>query len=101
MADDSENNQATLPSSLTAGYKSKNDRKNETSVQNCWYYINGNCRYGDKCHKSHDPFMRKAFQNASLKLSADGTVTDKKIENDVEPQGRSLVSILKDQVFYE
>ena len=28
MADDSENNQATLPSSLTAGYKFKNDRKN-------------------------------------------------------------------------
>ena len=104
MASDSEMNQATSPSSLTAAYKSKNERKNETAVQNCWFYINGNCRFGDKCHRSHDPFIKKAFQNASLKLSADGTVTDKNAENDEkieEPQGKSLVATLNNQVFYQ
>ena len=92
MADD-ENNQATVPSSLTAASKSKSDHKNEKSVQNCWFYINGNCRFGDKCHKSHDPFIRKAFQNASLKLSADGTVTDKN-ESEESQESRNRVSLI-------
>ena len=109
MASDAEMNQATSPSSLTAAYKSKNDRKNETSVQNCWFYINGNCRYGEKCHKSHDPFIRKAFENASLKLSADGTVSDKNDETEEkseeclreERRAKSLMTTLNNQVFYQ
>ena len=102
MADD-ENNQATVPSSLTAAYKSKNDQKNEKSVQNCLFYINGNCRFGEKCHKSHDPFIRKAFQNSSLKLSADGTVTDKNNENEEDSeraQGAALIAALNNQDFH-
>ena len=102
MADD-ENNQATVPSSLTAAYKSKNDQKNEKSVQNCLFYINANCRFGEKCHKSHDPFIRKAFQNSSLKLSADGTVTDKNNENEEDSeraQGAALIAALNSQDFH-
>ena len=107
MASDAEMNQATSPSSLTAAYKSKNDRKNETSVQNCWFYINGNCRFGEKCHRSHDPFIKKAFENASLKLSADGTVIDKNAESEEkseecleeERRAKSLLTTLNSQVF--
>ena len=109
MASDSEMNQAISPSSLTAANKSKNDRKNDTSVKNCWFYINGNCRYGEKCHKSHDPFIRKAFENASLKLSADGTVSDKNDETEEkseeclreERRAKSLMTTLNNQVFYQ
>ena len=109
MASDAEMNQATSPSSLTAAYKSKNDRKNETSVQNCWFYINGNCRFGEKCHRSHDPFIKKAFEKASLKLSADGTVSDKNAETEEkseeqlneERRAKSLLTTLNSQVFYK
>ena len=101
MAGD-ENNQAPVPSSLTAA-SSKNDRKSESAVQNCWFYLNGNCKFGDKCPRSHDPVIKKAFKTAGLKLSADGTVNVKNDESQESPeyaQGKSLIATLNSQDFH-
>jgi len=103
MAHD-ENNQATVPSSLTAASRGKNDRKSDSSGQNCWFYLNGNCKFADKCPRSHDPVIKKAFKTAGLKLSADGTVIGTNTESDENVEdtpGRSLVSTLNSQVFYQ
>ena len=100
MASD-ENNQASVPSSLTAA-SNKNDQKTNSTVQNCWFYLNGNCKFGEKCQRSHDPVIKKAFKTAGLKLSADGNVKDKNHESEesnITP--KSLINTLNSQVFYE
>ena len=103
MAND-DNNQATVPSSLTAASRGKNDRKSDSSGQNCWFYLNGNCKFAEKCPRSHDPVIKKAFKTAGLKLSADGTVIGTNTESDENVEdtpGRSLVTTLSNQVFYQ
>ena len=54
-------------------------------------------------------FIKKAFENASLKLCADGTVTDKNAQTEEkseerleeERRAKSLLTTLNSQVFYK
>ena len=41
----------------TSSHPSKQPEKHTeqpTSTEPCWYHLNGGCRFGDKCHFSHD-----------------------------------------------
>ena len=100
MAKDSDQNQATVPSTLTADSKSA-----EKFVQTCWYFVNGKCRNGEKCPRNHDPTLKKSFQNAGLKMTGAGKgVKNEKNKKDSQPagggaDGKSLFSTLNSQDF--
>jgi len=100
MAKDSDQNQATVPSTLTADSKSA-----EKFVQTCWYFVNGKCRNGEKCPRNHDPTLKKSFQNAGLKMTGAGKVVkNEKNKKDSQPagggaDGKSLFSTLNSQDF--
>ena len=38
----------------------------------CWHWAKGNCRYGDKCNKCHDPHLFKTAPNADASSSTAG-----------------------------
>ena len=102
MAKDSDLNQASVPSSLTA------DSKNtEKFVKTCWYFLNGKCRNGEKCPRNHDPNLKKVFEAAGLKLNGKtGKVFKKEKKNESQPaggggDGNSLVATLNSQVFHK
>ena len=101
MAKDPDQNQALAPSSLTAD--SKNSGK---SNQTCWWFINGKCKMGEKCTRTHDPTLKKSFETAGLKFNANGKVVQ--IDNSNEYQsaeegvrGSTLVATLSSQNFRE
>ena len=99
MAKDSDQNQATVPSTLTA------DSKNaEKFMKTCWYFINGKCRNGEKCPRNHDPTLKKSFESAGLKMSGAGKVVKNEKKKDSQPaggggDGKSLVATLSAQDF--
>ena len=99
MAKDSDQNQASVPSTLTA------DTKNaEKFVKTCWYFINGKCRNGDKCPRNHDPTLKKSFESAGLKLNGAGKVVKNEKKKESQPagggsDGKSLVATLSAQDF--
>ena len=99
MAKDSDQNQATVPSTLTADSKSA-----EKFVKTCWYFVNGKCRNGDRCPRNHDPTLKKSFESAGLKMTGAGKVV--KNEKKKESQsaggggdGKSLFATLNSQDF--
>ena len=100
MAKDSDQNQATVPSTLTADSKSA-----EKFVQTCWYFVNGKCRNGEKCPRNHDPTLKKSFQSAGLKMTGAGKVVkNEKNKKDSQPaggggDGKTLFSTLNSQDF--
>ena len=99
MAKDSDQNQASVPSTLAA------DTKNaEKFVKTCWYFINGKCRNGDKCPRNHDPTLKKSFESAGLKLNGAGKVVKNEKKKESQPaggggDGKSLVATLSAQDF--
>ena len=101
MAKDSDLNQASVPSSLAADSK-----KTEKFVKTCWFFLNGKCRYGDKCSRNHDPNLKKVFETAGLKLTGAGKVLTKDEKKESQPaggggNGKSLVATLNSQVFHQ
>ena len=38
------------------------ERKNKNNDLECWYFKNGNCRYGDRCRKTHR-YVQKRYTN--------------------------------------
>ena len=100
MAKDSDQNQATVPSTLTADSKSA-----EKFVQTCWYFVNGKCRNGEKCPRNHDPTLKKSFQTAGLKMTGAGKVVkNEKKQKESQPaggggDGKSLFATLNSQDF--
>ena len=101
MAKDSDLNQASVPSSLAADSK-----KTEKFVKTCWFFLNGKCRYGDKCSRNHDPNLKKVFETAGLKLTGAGKVLTKDEKKESQPaggggDGKSLVATLNSQVFHQ
>ena len=99
MAKDSDQNQASVPSTLTADTKSA-----DKFVKTCWYFINGKCRNGDKCPRNHDPTLKKSFESAGLKLNGAGKVVKNEKKKESQPaggggDGKSLVATLSAQDF--
>ena len=100
MAKDSDQNQATVPSTLTADSKSA-----EKFVKTCWYFVNGKCRNGEKCPRNHDPTLKKSFQTAGLKMTGAGKVVkNEKKQKESQPaggggDGKSLFATLNSQDF--
>ena len=101
MAKDPDQNQAPAPSCLTADSK-----KFEKSNQTCWWFINGKCKMGEKCTRNHDPTLKKSFETAGLKFTANGKVVQNDNRNECEPaeesgRGVSLINTLNSQHFRE
>ena len=101
MAKDFDQNQAFVPSSLTADSKN-----NEKFVQTCWWFINGKCKLGEKCSRNHDPTLKKSFETAGLKMNGSGKVVQNDYQNEYQTaeesgRGTSLVATLNSQVFRE
>ena len=100
MAKDSDQNQASVPSTLTADSKSA-----EKFLKTCWYFLNGKCRNGDNCPRNHDPTLKKSFEAAGLKLTGAGKVVkNEKNKKESQPaggggDGKSLVATLNAQDF--
>ena len=101
MAKDSDQNQASVPSSLTADSKNTED-----FVKTCWFFINGECKNGKSCPRNHDPTLKKSFKSAGLKLTSFGKVVegDKKKKSQTTGgggDGKSLVATLNAQDFHQ
>ena len=99
MAKDSDQNQASVPSTLAADTKSA-----DKFVKTCWYFINGKCRNGDKCPRNHDPTLKKSFESAGLKITGAGKVVKNEKKKESQPaggggDGKSLVATLSAQDF--
>ena len=100
MAKDSDQNQATVPTTLTADSKNS-----ENFVKTCWHFINGNCKSGSKCPRNHDPTLKNTFQTAGFKLKNGKMVKkEKKDQNGSQTaggggEGKSLIATLNSQDF--
>ena len=101
MAKDSDQNQASVPSSLTADSKNTED-----FVKTCWFFINGECKNGKSCPRNHDPTLKKSFKSAGLKLTSFGKVVEGDKKKKSQPtggggDGKSLVATLNAQDFHQ
>ena len=104
MAKDYSQNQATLTTSCTAESKPKK-KPNKNFINNCWWYLNGNCNKDEKCNRNHDSNLKKSLDTAGLKMNKFGKIVSKD-RKDEKPSGgggntQSLVATLNDQVFHE
>ena len=65
MAQDSSQNQSNVPAAFHVKEENKSRQPEKLEAQNCYHFLKGSCKYGDKCLRIHDVKMKKMFQNGS------------------------------------